>query len=262
MFKNIIFTDHHYGQTHNGFDKTYYMLNPYIDNCLNVIKLESINNFSDNIENIYRKCYDYSNNSVFIGGDHSIAISTISAVWRPNMKLIWIDAHADINTPDMSISKNKHGMPLAYLTGLANNEYNIKMAKVNFEDIIYIGLRSVDSFEEEIIEKYNIKVIDYREHSTFILSRLHSLLSIDNILHISFDVDALSPNIMPCTGTRELDGIDYIKAKAILNGLMSYNINSLDIVELNFSLAKSSQEMITSHSTILNIFKNYNIFKL
>ena len=84
----------------------------------------------------------------------------------------------------------------------------------------------------------------------------------DNVLHISFDVDALSPIIMPCTGTREEDGIDYIKIKAILNGLLSYNINSLDIVELNFSLAKSSQEMITSHSTILNIFKNYNIFKL
>lgn len=262
MFKNIIFSDHGYGQTNSGFDKTYYMLNPYIDNSLNVIKLESCNNFDSNIENIYSTCCDYSNNSVFIGGDHSIAISTVSAVWRPNMKLIWIDAHADINTPDMSISKNKHGMPLAYLTGLANNEYNIKMANVNFQDIIYIGLRSVDGFEQEIIDKYNIKVIDYKLHSTFILTQLHSLLNMDNILHISFDVDALSPIIMPCTGTIEEDGIDYNKIKAILNGLLRYNINSLDIVELNFSLAKSSQEMITSHSTILNIFKNYNIFKL
>tara|TARA_Y100000389_G_scaffold9964_1_gene9288 strand:+ start:2450 stop:3238 length:789 start_codon:yes stop_codon:yes gene_type:complete len=262
MFKNIVFSDHSYGQDKGGFEKNYTMLKPYINKNINVINKDSTNDFKSNIENIYNICSDFSYNSIFIGGDHSIAISTVSAVWRPNMKLIWIDAHSDINTPEASITKNKHGMPLAYLTGLCENEYNINMAKVKFEDIIYIGLRSVDNFEKEIIEKHNIKVINYKQHSTFILNELSQLLDSDSILHISFDVDALSPDIMPCTGTREEDGIEYTKIKDILNYLLYYNINSIDIVELNFSLAKSSQDIITSHSTILNIFKNYNIFEL
>ena len=67
---------------------------------------------------------------------------------------------------------------------------------------------------------------------------------------------------MPCTGTREDDGIEYTKIKDILNHLLYYNINSMDIVELNFSLANSPQYIITSHSTIINILKNYNIFEL
>ena len=262
MFKNIVFSDHCYGQDKGGFEKNYTMLKPYINKDINVINIDSTNDFKSNIENIYNTCSDFSCNSIFIGGDHSIAISTVSAVWKPNMKLIWIDAHADINTPDASITKNKHGMPLAYLTGLCENEYNINMARVKFEEIIYIGLRSVDSFEKEIIEKHNIKVIDYKQHSIFILRQISQLLDSSSILHISFDVDALSPDIMPCTGTREDDGIEYTKIKDILNHLLYYNINSMDIVELNFSLANSPQDIITSHSTIINILKNYNIFEL
>ena len=120
-FDNLLFIPHGHGQTKTGFNKNSVLLTPYIDSSINIVCLENKDTLLDSLNYIYNECLKYTTNSVFIGGDHSISISTINAIWKPGMKIIWIDAHPDINTINASKSKNYHGMPLAFLTGLESN---------------------------------------------------------------------------------------------------------------------------------------------
>lgn len=111
--------------------------------------------------------YEYAKKENFLlmlGGDHSIPIGTISGVKkaRPNTGVVWVDAHADINTPETSNSGNLHGMPLAFLLGLVDNAKTLPSFEhfepcLQPEDIVYIGLRDVDKEEKKIIKELGIK---------------------------------------------------------------------------------------------------------
>jgi arginase len=260
-FDNLLFIPHGHGQTKSGFNKNSLLLSPYIDSSINIVCLENKDTLLDSLNYIYNECLKYTTNSVFIGGDHSISISTINAVWKPGMKIIWIDAHPDINTISASKSKNYHGMPLAFLTGLENNILDTSNIIVPFSDIIYIGIRDIDEFEKTIIREHNITVIDYKLNETFMFHEIKNHINDNDILHISLDVDSLSSEYMPCTGTPVGDGITTGKMKNIIDFLSQYNINSMDIVELNFDLASCAHDIITSHNSLLEICKNLNIFK-
>lgn len=112
-----------------------------------------------------------------LGGDHSIAIGTISGTARAirerlggrEMAVIWVDAHADINTPETSDSGNIHGMPVAFLTDLAKDEREdvfgwLKADQtISVKKLVYIGLRDVDRGEKKILREHGIKAFSMHD---------------------------------------------------------------------------------------------------
>lgn len=111
-----------------------------------------------------------------LGGDHSIAIGTISGTARAirerldkEIAVIWVDAHADINTPETSDSGNIHGMPVAFLTGLAKEEREDTFGwlkehhRLSTKKIVYIGLRDVDKGEKKILRDHGIKAFSMHD---------------------------------------------------------------------------------------------------
>ena len=111
-----------------------------------------------------------------LGGDHSIAIGTIAGVakamkelWKKEIAVVWVDAHADINTPETSMSGNIHGMPLAFLTGLSTERNsNIfgwiqESHRINEKKLVYVGLRDVDEEEEKILRENGIEAYFMRD---------------------------------------------------------------------------------------------------
>ena len=210
----------------------------------------------DNLINIYN---NIENEKIFIGGDHSSAIATISKIYCPGMKVIWIDAHADINTYEESTSKNHHGMPVAFLTGMDKiADSDLFDIKIPYSDILYIGIRSIDDFEFKIIEENKIKFID---SNLVDYKRIIKEFLGNSKFHISFDVDSINPYDMPCTGTKVEDGISNKKMRELMDYLLTFSPNSLDIVEINLSLG-SYYHYHKSMTTLFYVFKNYNIFTI
>ena len=185
---------------------------------------------------------------LIIGGDHSIGTSTVlSSVkkYGSDLTVIWIDAHADINTMESSISKNRHGTPLACATGLDKIWFNENIdVKLNFDKLIYVGIRDLDPFEEEVLIKYNIKNYTVSETIDFINST-------KDLIHISFDVDGLDPKILDSTGTMALGGLDIQDVKNIINAsLEKDNLVALDVVEFNPKIG----DINISLNTVKDIF--------
>ena len=108
---------------------------------------------------LYNKHLLLNNKKIItLGGDHSIgAFSVASSLYKygDKLKILWIDAHADLNTRKSSKTKNTHGMPVASLLGL-DNVWDINLPIANSNQIIYMGLRDVDPFEKQMISKYDI----------------------------------------------------------------------------------------------------------
>ena len=111
-----------------------------------------------------------------LGGDHSIAIGTIAGTAKAirerlgrEMAVIWVDAHADINTPETSGSGNIHGMPVAFLTGLAEEKRQDVFGwlkddqKISLKKLVYIGLRDVDKGEKKILKEHGIKAFSMHD---------------------------------------------------------------------------------------------------
>tara|TARA_Y100000389_G_scaffold9981_1_gene9330 strand:- start:1769 stop:2590 length:822 start_codon:yes stop_codon:yes gene_type:complete len=270
LFNNIIFIPHNHGQLKIGVEETGKIIKPLInDNIVSIHELDKEYTLENSLNNIYKfaKNLDYNQKPLFIGGDHSISMATIKAIYKKDMKIIWIDAHADINTIEASETKNYHGMPLSFLTGLekniinCNNEYHQKEDEfiVPFENIAYIGLRSVDPFEESIILKHNIKVIDYKSNIDYIQNELKEFIG-DSCIHISLDVDVLDPEFMQCTGTLEKDGMSLVMLCSILNYLKNHETKSMDIVEFNHKEG-TGVELYKSLKSLLEILNIYNLVK-
>ena len=125
-----------------------------------------------------------------LGGDHSIAIGTIAGTAKAirerlggkEMAVVWVDAHADINTPEMSGSGNIHGMPVAFLTGLATEKredvfgWLSSEAQINLKKLVYVGLRDVERGEKKILREHGIKAFsmhDIDRYGPSLLKRCH-----------------------------------------------------------------------------------------
>jgi len=213
-------------------------------------------------EKLYKTCAT-TNHPLVLGGDHSIGASSVFASikkYGSNTTVIWIDAHADINTHESSITKNTHGMPLAYATGLEkcdyikmfDEEYNYSKSNdiISFNKIIYVGIRDLDQFEKDIISRYNIK--HYTPQQT-----IEYINTTSDVIHISFDVDALDPSELNSTGTIAENGLKYLDVKNIINhSVKKDNLIALDIVEFNPKLGDVKKSL----ETIKKIFTNNNQF--
>ncbi|MBJ6141679.1 arginase [Staphylococcus aureus] len=178
-----------------------------------------------------------------LGGDHSIAVGSVSAISKHynNLGVIWYDAHGDLNIPEESPSGNIHGMPLRILTGEGPKELlELNSNVIKPENIVLIGMRDLDKGERQFIKDHNIKTftmsdIDKLGIKEVIENTIEYLKSRNvNGVHLSLDVDALDPLETPGTGTRVLGGLSYRESHFALELLhQSHLISSMDLVEVN-----------------------------
>jgi arginase len=180
---------------------------------------------------------------IFLGGDHSISIGTVSGVARSfgRTGIIWLDAHADFNTPETSPSGNIHGMPLSVLTGRGHPELvgiGGEGASVRTEDIVILGLRSVDVKERSLlletgVHVYTIKEIDAYGVASIVRRALRDLSHLHRI-HLSVDLDVVDPVVAPGVGTPVRGGLTYREAHLVMELINEADIvTSLDVVEIN-----------------------------
>jgi arginase len=191
---------------------------------------------------------DHGRVPLVLGGDHSVAIGTIAGMARHlgkqahKLGLLWIDAHADMNTPDSSPSGNVHGMPLACIIGLGPPELTgigAQVPMVDAENVAIVGLRSVDDIERfnvraAGIHPFTMRDIDERGMRAVMQEAIHAVSSGTSGFHLSFDLDAVDPAEAPGVGTPVHGGITYREAHLAMeivndSGLMT----SLEMVELN-----------------------------
>lgn len=179
---------------------------------------------------------------IIIGGDHSIALGSISgmAVERKNLGVIWIDAHGDMNTDAITESGNIHGMPLALLQGHGDPDL-VKCfhsePKIKSENVVVLGARDLDFKERELMDKLGVKHISYQNvldrGLPAILKEIKDHLKVENI-HISFDVDSIDPNFAPGVSTPVHIGFTPEEMFETFDFIFrNYNVSSVDIVEFN-----------------------------
>ena len=178
---------------------------------------------------------------IVIGGDHSIALGSISGVsLEKEIGVIWIDAHGDMNTDESTITGNIHGMPLALLQGAGDRDLVncfYEGAKIDSKNVVILGARDLDFKEREIIDQLGVKVIYHDEvlqkGLDNILEEIREYLQIDN-LHISFDVDSVNPELAPGVSTPVRNGFTTDEIFQTFKYLFkNYSITSVDIVEFN-----------------------------
>lgn len=206
------------------------------------------------IYNSVKSTLDKGRFPVTLGGDHSIAIGTVSAVLdkHPNAGLLWIDAHADINTLECTTSGNLHGCPVSFLLGL-NKEKDEKLKSLEWvpgnlkpNKIAYIGLRDVDEDEKRILKELGIAAFSMYHVDKFGINKVIEMAleaikdpEVENTPIIcSYDVDAVDPLFVPATGTPVRGGLTLREGLFLVERLAETgNLVSLDIVECNPDLA-------------------------
>jgi arginase len=184
---------------------------------------------------------------VMLGGDHSLGIGSISAVARhcrengTRLRVLWLDAHADFNTRELSPTGNLHGMPLACLCGFGPAELvNLggSVPAIQPDWIRQIGIRSVDAGEKRFVHEHGLEVFDMRYLDEMGVRHAMELALADlddnTHLHVSFDVDFLDPEIAPGVGTTVPGGPSYREAQLCMEMIADTGcLRSLDVVELN-----------------------------
>lgn len=184
---------------------------------------------------------------IVLGGDHSLALGSITAVAghcrERGRKLIvlWFDAHADFNTSTITPSGNLHGMPVACLCGYGPRELTElggSSPAITPDRIRQIGIRSVDAGEKRMVRDAGLDIYDMRYIDEIGMRRVMEEalegLDADTHLHVSFDVDFLDPEIAPGVGTTIPGGPNYREAQLAMEMIADRGcLGSLDIVELN-----------------------------
>ena len=185
---------------------------------------------------------------IFMGGDHSLSMGSVNGVaryWREQERplfVLWLDAHADYNTPDTTLTGNMHGMSAAFLCGepgLDGLLGNLARASIGPDQLDLFGIRSIDPLEKELVRDRRIAVADMRaidEFGVAVLIRrvIERVKARNGVLHVSFDVDFLDPAVAPGVGTTVPGGATYREAHLIMELLHDSGlVRSVDIVELN-----------------------------
>jgi len=187
---------------------------------------------------------------VMLGGDHCLAIGSISAVARHcrnkgrKLRVLWLDAHADFNTAQITPSGNIHGMPVACLCGFGPRELTEMSGAtpaIGADAVRQIGIRSVDPNEKKLVHDAGLEIFDMRyidEHGMRrVMEEALDGMDGDTHLHVSFDVDFLDPSIAPAVGTTVPGGPTYREAQLCMEMIADTGLAaSLDIVELNPAL--------------------------
>jgi arginase len=196
-----------------------------------------------------------------LGGDHTIGAGTMAGLLsvHPDIGVIWVDAHADINTPTTSNSGNMHGMPISFLmenlvdtSKIPGLEWITSKPKLKPDQLVYIGLRDVDAGERRIIKELGIKAFSMQEVDRYGIGKTMEI-ALDHLcgkkerpLHMSYDIDAVDPQLAPSTGTKVRGGLTWREAHYVAEAAAETNLlMGLDMVEVNPTLAPGKGVAIT-----------------
>lgn len=204
---------------------------------------------------------------IVLGGDHSLAVGTVAATSefakrkRKPIGLVWIDAHADMNTPETSPSGNVHGMPLSAILGREPTELTpagYSLAKIRPAKTVLIGIRNLDSRERQMVQSsgvhvFTMKDID-REGMTAIAEKALDIAGTGTAgFHASFDLDVCDPSIAPGVGTPVRGGLNYREAHVLMELIAeSQQLLALDMVELNPILDTQNTTAVFANELILS----------
>ena len=179
-----------------------------------------------------------------LGGDHSIALGTLGGLARAHGTtggVLWIDAHADLNTPATSPSGNVHGMPLAAALGMAGELFESNgwtIPAVTPDRVALVGVRSLDDGERRRIRDLGVRIYTMSDVDRIGIERAvrESLAHIGGpgFVHVSLDMDALDPEVAPGVGTPVRGGLSYREAHLALELVAESGLaGSLEVVEVN-----------------------------
>jgi arginase len=181
-----------------------------------------------------------------LGGDHSIAIGTLSGSARDaDLGAVWFDAHADLNTPRTTPSGNVHGMPLAAAIGVGEfaDMGWATAPRLSEENVVLVGLRNPDQPEREFLRDSDVTVFTMRDIDEMGITEVTSDAldaATDGVegIHVSLDLDWLDPNEAPGVGTPERGGVSYREAHAAMEIVAEYDarfsiLRSMELVEVN-----------------------------
>ncbi|RAH68762.1 arginase [Aspergillus aculeatinus CBS 121060] len=199
-----------------------------------------------------------------VGGDHSIGAGTVTGTAKAlrdrfagqqqqrqqELGVLWIDAHADINTPETSRSGRFHGMPVAFASGLAPSpqrgvfDWLEPSHRINLRRFVYIGLRDVDEAEKELIARHQVKAFTMEDVNRLGIDKIMDAaldhLGPDTPIHASYDIDSLDPEWAPSTGFPVPAGLSLEEGVRVARRLHeSGNLIALDLVEINPDIAPS-----------------------
>jgi arginase len=205
---------------------------------------------------------------ILLGGDHSLSVGSISAVARHcrergrKLRVLWLDAHADFNTRELSPSGNLHGMPVAVLCGFGPPQLTAIGAPPPALDpawVRQIGVRSVDAGERRFLHEQGLDVFDMRYVDEMgmraTMEQALAGLDHDTHLHVSFDVDFLDPEIAPGVGTRVPGGPTYREAQLCMEMIAdTRRLASLDVVELNPAFDEHNKTAVLAVDLIESLF--------
>lgn len=180
---------------------------------------------------------------ICLGGDHSVSAGTVSALRSSGVDVgvLWVDAHGDFNTPEITPSGNVHGMVLAALMGLGPTELTdigYVGAKLKPNQAVILGARDIDPLERVKLKEVGVRVISMREVDEMGIAAA-ARLALDALaqfprLHVSLDMDSLDPYEAPGVGTPVTGGLTYREAHLLMEILAdTRQVGSLDIVEVN-----------------------------
>lgn len=215
-------------------------------------------------DHVYSTCMS-GKFALTLGGDHSVAFGTIAGAIKanPNTRIVWVDAHADLNTPETSPSGNLHGMPLSFQTRLADPgkypdlEWMLDYPQLPFENLIYIGLRALDEGEKRFIIENEIPAFTMFNVDHLGIGRVMEMtmeLVGDNPIHLSFDIDGCDPFFAPSTGTPYGGGLTLREALFISEYCASTSrLTSMDLVEVNPRVqTKNAKETLDFAKSIIS----------
>ena len=231
--------------------------------------LEPIYHVCNRLRLRVRRSLELGEIPIVLGGDHSIAIGTVSGVSEffrsrdEKIGLIWVDAHGDMNTPESSPSGNIHGMPLATVLGMGHPRL-VEMGgfwpKVARENVCLIGIRDIDENERKNIKQsgihaYTMRDVDERGMRAIMQEAIGVVSSGTAGFHVSFDLDGMDPRDVPGTGTPVKGGISWREANLLMEMVSDTGrMTSLEVTELNPILDVKNQSGEVAVDVILSAF--------
>ncbi len=231
--------------------------------------LQAVAGWSRQIHDRAREMAGEGGVPIFLGGDHSISMGSISGVARHcadtgrELVVLWLDAHADYNTPETSLSGNLHGMALSLITGdptLRPILGDRPLHPVAPGNVHVFGARSVDPGERARLRAHGLdcvdmRAIDERGVAALLAERIEGWQARGVHLHVSFDVDFLDPAIAPGTGTVVPGGATYREAHLVMEMLCDSGlVGSLDVVELNPFLDERGRTAVAVTELVASLF--------
>lgn len=201
--------------------------------------LDAVVDLNEHLKASVKEAYDQGEFPLVFGGDHALAIGSITGVAQAEHSVLWIDAHGDCNTEESSDSKRIHGMPLAVVQGHGHPSLtDLVDQPIEARNILLVGIRSLDDEEEALMKQWGVRWLtmeairkqglEWMHHEVMLFARQAKHL------HVSFDCDSMDPMHYPGVNTPVRGGFVSEEILPLLKDVLSLeNISSMDIVEYN-----------------------------